>query len=239
MKHQEFLLPPREEQAKLAELLFAIDESIERERELLNRIEINYLALSKKIFMNNNTVPINNYAEVISGSYGSDSGEFKVKVIGVSNIKDEGKIDFNKFNERFFTKNEFDKYVLNDGDLVMVKSSGSSTSILSGRTSMFFKQDEEFIISNFAFRIRPKSEINCFQLFHSINSSRTQSFLKRLATGSTYPNLGVSDIQLLKLYLPNENETNSLNNLYSNKDIIKKKLSSSLDLLKSLINQVF
>ncbi len=32
LKHQEFLLPPKEEQAKLAELLWAMDEVIERER---------------------------------------------------------------------------------------------------------------------------------------------------------------------------------------------------------------
>jgi restriction endonuclease S subunit len=42
LKHQEFLLPPKEEQAKIAELLWAMDEVIERERGLLESID-NYL----------------------------------------------------------------------------------------------------------------------------------------------------------------------------------------------------
>jgi type I restriction enzyme S subunit len=36
LKHQEFLLPPKDQQAQLAELLWAMDEVIERERELLD-----------------------------------------------------------------------------------------------------------------------------------------------------------------------------------------------------------
>jgi restriction endonuclease S subunit len=35
LKHQEFLLPPKEEQTKLAELLWAMDEVIEKEKQTL------------------------------------------------------------------------------------------------------------------------------------------------------------------------------------------------------------
>jgi type I restriction enzyme, S subunit len=38
LKHQEFLLPPKDQQAQLAKLLWAMDEVIEREREVLERL---------------------------------------------------------------------------------------------------------------------------------------------------------------------------------------------------------
>ena len=75
-------------------------------------------------------------------------------------------------------------------------------------------------------------------LFHSINSVKSQTFLKRLATGSTYPNLGVSDLKLLNIYLPSEIENKKLNKLFESKNSIESKIISSQQLQKSLINQV-
>jgi len=45
----EFLLPPKEEQAKLAELLWAMDEVIEREKNLLNKSEISKSAFIEEL----------------------------------------------------------------------------------------------------------------------------------------------------------------------------------------------
>jgi len=239
LKHQEFLLPPKEEQAKLAELLWAMDDVIEREKEVLERINLNYWSLSKKIFSNNQVQKIEKFADLISGSYGAENGPEMIKVIGVSGIKDEGNLDFNKFNERFFNPKEKEKFKLKEGDLLMVKSSGSSTSILSGRTSIFLEQDADYIVSNFCFRIRPIQKTHTMGIFHAINSVKSQTFLKRLATGSTYPNLGVSDLKLLNIYLPYEIENKKLNDLFEAKKVIDAKIILSQSLQKSLINQVF
>ena len=48
LKHQEFLLPPKEEQAKLAELLWAMDDVIEKEKGVLERLDL----YSKSFFSN-------------------------------------------------------------------------------------------------------------------------------------------------------------------------------------------
>ena len=50
LKHQEFLLPPKAEQARLAKLLWAMDEVIEREKEVLESIETNDLSQLKHYF---------------------------------------------------------------------------------------------------------------------------------------------------------------------------------------------
>ena len=40
LKHQEFLLPPKHQQAQLAELLWAMDEVVEKELDLQNKLEL-------------------------------------------------------------------------------------------------------------------------------------------------------------------------------------------------------
>jgi len=47
LKHQEFLLPPKAEQARLAELLWAMDEVIEKEKVVLEKVIINQKAFEK------------------------------------------------------------------------------------------------------------------------------------------------------------------------------------------------
>ena len=47
LKHQEFLLPPKEEQAKLAKLLWAMDDVIEGELEVLEKLETYKLSFVK------------------------------------------------------------------------------------------------------------------------------------------------------------------------------------------------
>ena len=42
LKHQEFLLPPKDQQAQLAKLLWAMDEVIEREKEVLDSLKLSY-----------------------------------------------------------------------------------------------------------------------------------------------------------------------------------------------------
>lgn len=49
LKDEEFLLPPKEEQKKLAELLWAMDDVIEKEKKLLKTLELTLL-LDRKLF---------------------------------------------------------------------------------------------------------------------------------------------------------------------------------------------
>jgi len=47
LKHQEFLLPPKSEQARFAELLWAMDEVIEREKEVIQKVVLHQKITSK------------------------------------------------------------------------------------------------------------------------------------------------------------------------------------------------
>jgi len=48
LANYEFLLPPKDQQAQLAKLLWAMDEVIEKEKELFNKLKTNYLVIRKK-----------------------------------------------------------------------------------------------------------------------------------------------------------------------------------------------
>ena len=61
LANYEFLLPPKEEQAKLAELLWAMDEVIEREREVLEKLALgskSYVLNHLKDIKQNNTIKL-------------------------------------------------------------------------------------------------------------------------------------------------------------------------------------
>lgn len=50
LKHQEFLLPPKEQQAELADLLWAMNEVIEKDLEVLENLRKNHLSFQKFLF---------------------------------------------------------------------------------------------------------------------------------------------------------------------------------------------
>lgn len=65
---QEFLLPPKDQQAKLAELLWAMDEVIERDNEVLKRLKDIKTALQRQYLDNpKNMVSIGDISKVYSG----------------------------------------------------------------------------------------------------------------------------------------------------------------------------
>jgi len=238
LKELEFILPPIEKQKFYSELLCAVDDVVLKNKQLLFEIENLYSAYSVKIFKNKEITKLTDVADIISGSYGKASGEVNGKVIGVSNIKENGIINYDKFYSRFFTKKEFSKFKLKKGDLIMVKSSGNSDNIISGRISIYDEPDENYIASNFLFLIRSK-KIDSLKLFHSINSIITQNFIKKLAVGSTYPNLTLSDIELVNIYIPNNSELKKLNNIFLQRKEILSKVRESQKLQKDIINKIF
>jgi type I restriction enzyme S subunit len=68
LKHQEFLLPPKDQQAQLAELFWAMNEVVERESSLVERLEIQKKAICKEFFTDRGVkMKIADYGEVITG----------------------------------------------------------------------------------------------------------------------------------------------------------------------------
>jgi type I restriction enzyme S subunit len=125
-------------------------------------------------------------------SYGDDLGchSNEYAVVKVSNIDGEGNFK-NVFEKRSFEDNKIKKLLAVEGDLLVVKSSGSKAKILSGKTALVDKKLSGIIVSsNFLLRLAPKKEkVIPKYLWYLLNSEYSRNFIKTIVGTTTYPNL--------------------------------------------------
>jgi len=123
-------------------------------------------------------------------------------VIRSTEITHDGKIDVSTVAERNVPEKKVTKYKLEDGDIVLVASSGSSH--LIGRAALFKQPDDgrTYLFSNFMVRIRPHNVDSDF-LFYWLNSSHYYRFLQSFQQTSTgLRNLPKKEFKELKVSLP-------------------------------------
>ena len=92
-----------------------------------------------------------------SGAWGEEPGENEIEmpVATTAQISSDGQFDVCGMARRSFSKPEVVKYACRPGDIVVVKSSGSATSIISGKAGLVGDDDKTFVFSNFLMNLRP------------------------------------------------------------------------------------
>lgn len=125
-------------------------------------------------------------------------------VIRVSDVEDAGIIDYENLPLRHVGETKIKKFQLLDGDLVVVKSSGSKKKIISGKTSIFKTQQDKIVIpSNFVFVLRPKTGIVLpIWLLLYLNGEEAKKFVASVVGVMTYPNLRPAQFLELRIPLP-------------------------------------
>jgi len=110
-------------------------------------------------------------------------GEKSYPVIRSTDITHDGRVVLSNTATRRILNKNVDQYSLQDGDIVVVASSGSSH--LIGRAALFIhpKDEKTYFFSNFIIRIRPS--INSEFLYYYLNSYLYFDFLKSLQQTST------------------------------------------------------
>ncbi|MFQ5713803.1 MAG: restriction endonuclease subunit S [Candidatus Scalinduaceae bacterium] len=125
-------------------------------------------------------------------SYGDDLGQHdhEFPVVKVSNIDGNGHFK-NAFEERSFEHKNLKKLLAQEGDLLVVKSSGSKRNILSGKTALVDSElSNKIVSSNFLLRLVPKKEkVVSKYLWYLLNSPFSHNFIKTIVGTTTYPNL--------------------------------------------------
>jgi len=154
-------------------------------------------------------VQLGNVADVFSGAWGKDpspqnSGEATlVRVVRVSDIKETLTIDYDNVPWRCVTQKDVKRLALRDGDIVVVKSSGSKAKVISGRAALFRQQPETFLPSNFVFAVRCNiDKVDPGFLWYWLNSSPVKQFVEQMVATFTYPNLKKSDYVKVPVPLP-------------------------------------
>tara|TARA_B100000315_G_scaffold181067_1_gene169907 strand:- start:590 stop:1831 length:1242 start_codon:yes stop_codon:yes gene_type:complete len=263
----EFLLPSKEQQAKIAELLWAMDDVVEKEKEVLEkllineRVNINDLFFHKDIgqckksklgYIPNNwdCVTLQELLEKgsivshLDGNHGSfypkaeefvDSG---VPYIS-ANCIENGEINLN--NAKYLTierASVFTKGVACDGDILLAHNA------TVGPVCMLKTQLEKIILSTTLtyYRVNDK-DVSSKYLYYYMQSDLFQKQLKRVMSQSTRNQVPITTQRKLYFIIPPLNEQNliatSINQVKTPLESSKGHIESSMQLQKSLINEIF
>ena len=231
LANYEFLLPPKDQQAKLAELLWAMDEVIEKDNTTLKINEELFLSFSKSIYFEGigKEKKLKDVGDLIMGQ----SPE------GSTYNEDGNGMPFLQGNAEFGKKHpHFIKYTSAPGKVIQEKTILISVRAPVGDLNI---ADREYCIGRglAGLYIENKSLRN--YVYNFLKYARFE--LEKNSTGSTFKAINKDILSSLKLIIPEkrllEDNSNKLNSILGTKEFISSKIESSQSLQKSLINQVF
>lgn len=259
LKHQEFLLPPKSQQAQLAKLLWAMDEVIEKEKEVLESVEqfkevrmINLLN-GYNLVTDRNTLP-NNWEllkikelGVVSTSSVDKKNKPDQKEINLLNYMDvysslDKKIDSRiEFMRVTANNNQLIKNQISTGDVLFTPSSETCDDI--GHSAVVFEEIPDTLYSYHLVRLKFNREVNLEFKRFLFNNPKVLYDFSRMAKGVTRMTLSLDDFNNLEIRLPTLSEqkeiASELSLIVENLLECKSKIDTSKSLQKSLINQVF
>ena len=153
---QEFLLPPKAEQKRLAELLWAADEVVEKEKREREKLDVFRQSKLKDIFKSANThtrlkdLPL----EEINGLWKTeDPDSIDVSVIRSTEFSDYGTICFDKLEPMPVKISQYKTRKLYPTDIIVERSGGGPDQPV-GRVCYFEQNEGEYSFSNFTSCIR-------------------------------------------------------------------------------------
>ncbi len=220
----QFLLPPKAEQTQLAELLWAMDEVIEKEKELLDRAEKLKKAKLKEIFKKENCRKV----KIGSISESLDNRRIPIK----SSIRINGEYPY-------YGASGIVDYVSNfifDEEILLISEDGEN--LVSRNLPIAYSVDGKCWVNNHA-HVLKITKGSRYLVKEYFNFTSISDFI---ASG-TRPKLNKGVLMEMPIYLPHEGddikyERELLAIDYSILNSINE-ISSSRTLQKSLINQIF
>lgn len=183
----ELPVPPINQQRNIVDILSLIDKRIFNTRDQLRSTEtIKSELISKSFSAKENTVQLGEFVVLFhNGIWGDEpSGSGSVfPVVRSTEIRADGEIDFSTAALRSIDPKRAERYLLSQGDILFVASSGSQD--LVGRAAYYNQSTKsQHVFSNFMVRLRVKN-INPKYLFYAFKSDFYLKHLKRLQQTST------------------------------------------------------
>ncbi|WP_158083062.1 restriction endonuclease subunit S [Methyloprofundus sedimenti] len=255
----EFLLPPKDQQAKLAELLWAMEEVVENDLTLLDKLS---LTLDSDIESRIHGVTLAGHTiqQVIDelseykgvGTLSQFGKIFKGKGITKSELVDIG-LPCVRYGE-LYTKHhrvirKFYSFITDESSANSIKLkqndvlfAGSGETISEIGKSAAFISDEEVYAGGDILIFRPY-DMDGIYLGYLLNSQLVRQQLNKFGTGATVMHVYASDIEKIKVPIFEKDEQinigQHLESIADNISNLNKKIENSQKLKKSLINQIF
>ncbi len=221
LANYEFLLPPKAEQARLAELLWAMDEVVEKEKRVLEDTETILNALYSQLRNEKPNWEKLKIGEIMNFNYGKALKESS-RLAGAFPVITSSGIQG--------THTDF----LTEGQGIVVGRKGNVGQVTWVDKSFWTTDTAYYITVNKEFLRVP------FKFFYHLLIAAD---LKRFSISTAVPGLNRDDALLTKIYLPTMNEIENYLQRFElveeHIDLLKNKITSSQSLQKSLINQIF
>lgn len=246
LKNQDFLLPPKEIQSKLAKMLTLSNEYIDKISKVVDKLRLLYLTYVEKelIDQQQDKIKLLQIGSVIRGvGYKPENllaqvGDNTCTILRANNIFDS-KINYDdvKVIDRSLVK---DTQLLKSGDFAICMSNGSKD--LVGKAARIRKITGNVSIGSFCSIFRPIDEKSSNLLQHLFISKSYRYAIKRILSGSTINNLKPSDIEGLTFRITQKNIEEKLHQLELITIAIQKNeisLAESKRLQNTITNKVF
>jgi restriction endonuclease S subunit len=141
-----------------------------------------------------------------TGSWGSDNPSADTQeflALGVGNVTNDGELNLDGAKTRHFKREEMGG-VAEEGDLLVVKSSGSAANIRSGKTAICPPElSRKISCSNFMMRLKVKRDVaDPYLLWLILNSQAAKTFIRKIVGASTYPNIKWENYRRFEFELP-------------------------------------
>ena len=222
LKQQEFLLPPKDQQAKLAELLWAMDDVVESE--LTNFISIELL---EKSYRNNEINNLKATQDKLDNLL-LPMSKIKVGKIEKTDYKNSGLYPIVDQSQQFIIGYTDDESLIYDGELPVI--------VFGDHTTILKYVDFQFVMGADGTKvIKPNSDLDVFYLYQALKELNIipQGYRRHFS---------ILKNKLIKI--PTETDwiiqfRYKMTGIIDSKNIIKSKIKSSKALQKSLINQIF
>ena len=140
-----------------------------------------------------------------SGEWGDDSiNGGGIPVLRVADVKGGNRISYETAPLRQVAQRKRLSKTLKNGDIVVVKSSGSATNVVSGRAALVTGvEDNQYGFANFLLRLRVnEARYNPRFLIHVLNSQLVREQVLTMVAALTYPNLSVPSYKRLVIPCP-------------------------------------
>lgn len=235
---QEFLLPPKDEQKRLAELLWAADEMIEKEKKELEKITNLYELNVDSLFANEKKISFGKCSNINAKTLNAKtSSEYKFHYIDIASIispKHLGPLTEYTFSEAPSRA----RRIVSNNDIVLSLVRPYLKSFVQIK-----KEQENLIASTGTAVVSSKLNNDIDFLFHMLFSKAFMIFCENRMNGTNYPAITPSDLEefQIPMYSYDQQVTISgeLNLLDKAVERIEKQIFLSQELKQELINKIF
>ena len=239
----EFPLPPLNEQRRIADLLWAVDDSILQTNKLfesLEQLRKSFIVekFTQLLVGNAQIVKMTKAGEVLMGRQRSPRYEKGISprpYLRVANVYD-GYIDVSDVKTMDFSDKEFENFGLKYGDVLLVE--GHSSAEVVGRSVIYKDEVPGACFQNTLLRFRPYTVSSEFAHYYFRYCLYTKKF-SNVAKQTTIAHLGSTRFSNMKFPLvtakADEEITSTLNDIEANLVHAQQQISAT----KNLKNQIF